>query len=467
MRERVTPDEPLGLPEPASADERSLLEPARAPRLAVVLAAGRSERLRALTGGGSKALVRLAGLSLVERAVRGLLAAGLERVLVVVGYHAGPVTAVVSRFAPGRVQAVFADGWELGNGASLAAAAPAVAHEELFVLVTADHVFGDSVLQPLVTSHQPAVLVDPAPPPEVWDEGTRVRIRDGMALSFSKELPDPAVDCGAFVLPPDVFEAQAVAATAGDHSLSGAVTELARRRPLAAVELPPGTWWHDVDTPQDFRVAKRRLRHALTKPEDGPISRYLNRPISTRLSMALAPLRLSPDLVSIVAALFGIVAGWLLSNSEAVAGAALVHATSVVDGVDGEVARLQLRQGPRGAMLDGVLDRAADVAIAGGMGVWALGSASARVVVWVVVAATAGSLLSMATKDRASALGLPPAPERWIGWLMGGRDGRLLILAVAGLLARPLTGLVLAAATAWASVLLRLFFVRRRVHSGR
>jgi CTP:molybdopterin cytidylyltransferase MocA len=35
--------------------------------MGVVLAAGRSERIRSITGGGSKALLRLGGLSLVER----------------------------------------------------------------------------------------------------------------------------------------------------------------------------------------------------------------------------------------------------------------------------------------------------------------------------------------------------------------------------------------------------------------
>ncbi|TMK76207.1 MAG: hypothetical protein E6G47_13860 [Actinobacteria bacterium] len=53
------------------------------PRMAVVLAAGRSERLRAVTGGGSKALVQLGGLKLVERAVRGLLNMGIGEVVVV------------------------------------------------------------------------------------------------------------------------------------------------------------------------------------------------------------------------------------------------------------------------------------------------------------------------------------------------------------------------------------------------
>ena len=43
------------------------------------------------------------------------------------------------------------------------------------------------------------------------------------------------------------------------------------------------------------------LRRSLTKEADGPVSRLLNRPLSTRLSMMLAPLPPAPDLVSLVA----------------------------------------------------------------------------------------------------------------------------------------------------------------------
>ncbi|HET8526052.1 MAG TPA: NTP transferase domain-containing protein, partial [Actinomycetota bacterium] len=130
------------------------------PRIAVVLAAGRSERLADVTGGGSKALVRVGGLTLIERAVRTLLANGIEHVVVVVGYQAGPVATVVNRIAPERVRAAFAERWELGNGASLAAAEPHVAEEATFLLMTTDHVFGEGVLGPLLAAGRPAVLVD-------------------------------------------------------------------------------------------------------------------------------------------------------------------------------------------------------------------------------------------------------------------------------------------------------------------
>ena len=447
----VEPEPAPGPPLPATSS----------PRVGVVLAAGRSERLARVTGGGSKALVRVGGLALVGRAVRTLLGAGLRRVVVVVGYQAGPVAAVVDRLAPGRVRAVFAERWELGNGASLAAAEPLVAGEGLFVLVTADHVFGEGALDPLLFSGRPGALVDHAPDPDAWAEGMRVRLHDEQVVAFSKELGDPSIDCGAFLLPVAVFDAQRRAEARGDASLAGALTELARDHPLAAVALPQGRWWQDVDTPEDLRRAGARLRRSLPKEADGPVSRYLNRPLSTRMSMALAHLPLHPDVVSLVAFLLGVAAAWLLGSGRGIAGGILVQLASILDGVDGEMARLQVRAGPGGALLDGVLDRLADAAIVGGLALWALHAGTEPGAVAVLaVAATTGAMLSMATKDRIAALGVPPVPERWIGLLLGGRDGRLLIVAIGALLGRPAATLVVLIVTSALSLTVRLVLAR-------
>jgi phosphatidylglycerophosphate synthase len=203
------------------------------------------------------------------------------------------------------------------------------------------------------------------------------------------------------------------------------------------------------------------LRRSLSKASDGPVSRLFNRPLSTRLSMVLAPLRPAPDLVSLVAFTLGLAGAALLAVGQGLAGGLLVHASSVADGVDGELARLQLRGGPRGALLDGVLDRVGDGAILAGLGLWALDGHDARGVLVVTVAATTGALLSMASKDRAAALGLPPAPERALGWLLGGRDGRLLLGAVGAVLGAPVAALVAVTATSALSLGLRVAFVRR------
>jgi hypothetical protein len=92
----------------------------------------------------------------------------------------------------------------------------------------------------------------------------------------------------------------------------------------------------------------------------------------------------------------------------------------------------------------------------------ALDGHAARAVLALTVAATAGALLSMASKDRAAAWGgLPPAPERALGWLLGGRDGRLLLVAVGALLGAPLAALAAVTATSALSLGPRVVFLRR------
>jgi hypothetical protein len=108
-----------------------------------------------------------------------------------------------------------------------------------------------------------------------------------------------------------------------------------------------------------------------------------------------------------------------------------------------------------------VLDRVGDAAILAGLGLWALDGHAPRTVLVLTVAATTGALLSMASKDRAAALGLPPAPERALGWLLGGRDGRLLLVAVGALLGAPLAALAAVTATSALSLGLRVAFLRR------
>ncbi len=436
-------------------------------RSGVVLAAGRSERLSKATGGRSKALTQLGGVPLVERAVRTLFAAGLERVVVVVGYQAEDVS-VAARLAGGKVEVVRADSWELGNGSSLAAALPAIAGEGLFVVLCGDHAFADGALDRLIAAGQPAVLVDPAPVPEAWAEGMRVRIEDGSAVAFRKDLDEPAIDCGAFVLPPGVFDAQREAAAAGDHSLAGAVTALAHRERIRAVPLAPDRWWQDIDTPQDLRVARTLVRRSLIKDSDGPVSRHINRPISTRISMTLAPLRLAPNLLSILTFLVGLWAAWSLSASRALVGGLFVQAASVLDGVDGETARLHDRTSRWGAFLDDVLDRMVDAAIVAGLWLWVWDDPSREFRALIIAASAVGWVgIHLAGKKGLpwahEALALPGlAQRRRLGVLLGSRDVRLFLMASAAVVDQPWLALAAFAVSYFGSFLWRIVTYRRR-----
>lgn len=96
-----------------------------------------------------------------------------------------------------------------------------------------------------------------------------------------------------------------------------------------------------------------------------------------------------------------------------------------------------------------------------GLGAWAAaGSASPAISVGLTAAAATLATLSMASKDRIVALGLPPAPESRLALLLGGRDARLVFVAVAALVGRPAWGLIAIVVTSGVTLVTRVALVR-------
>ena len=110
--------------------------------------------------------------------------------------------------------------------------------------------------------------------------------------------------------------------------------------------------------------------HPLSKPEDGPVSRYLNRYLSSFVSRLLLKTNVTPNQVSIAISLFAIPI--LLSGLDGhiILAGFLFQLASILDGVDGEIARAKNLNTPFGAILDTLLDYWID-----SIGVLALGLA--------------------------------------------------------------------------------------------
>ncbi|HEX5940375.1 MAG TPA: CDP-alcohol phosphatidyltransferase family protein, partial [Dehalococcoidia bacterium] len=105
---------------------------------------------------------------------------------------------------------------------------------------------------------------------------------------------------------------------------------------------------------------------------EGPVSRYLNRPLSRPVARWLAPTAITPNQVSVAAlAIAGAAFGAFALGGNIVAGLA-IHASSVVDGVDGDLARAKRMSSTFGGVFDSALDRWADVVILSGMTLWSV-----------------------------------------------------------------------------------------------
>ena len=118
---------------------------------------------------------------------------------------------------------------------------------------------------------------------------------------------------------------------------------------IEAVDLE-GLFWIDVDTPADRRRAERTLVSlAARKPLDGPVSRLVNRRLSGPISLVLLRAGVSPGAATVATFLFALAAAAVLAlgvvwPAALVLGGILVQLASILDGVDGEIARASLRE---------------------------------------------------------------------------------------------------------------------------
>lgn len=132
------------------------------------------------------------------------------------------------------------------------------------------------------------------------------------------------------------------------------------------VTLPPDTVaFHAARTPAEKRAAKRLLLSLLVKAsEDSPVSRYVYRPLSRPLTQLLLHTGITPNQVSYfvgVLGLTGCVLTAMAGQTTLIVGALLVFLSCVIDGCDGEIARMKLLSSPFGAWLDTVIDEITQV----------------------------------------------------------------------------------------------------------
>jgi len=352
---------------------------------AVILAAGRGERLSG-TVEVPKPLTSVLGLSLLERVILSCKAAGVSEVHVVLGFRKEEVQPRLSEWQRRHevsIRAVENPCWPEGNGTSVLACAPHLA--SAFLVLMSDHLVDPAAISHLIKEggdEEACYLLVDHRVDRVFDrqDATRVHVDEGKITAIGKGLePYNAIDTGIFLCRPFLFDVLREAQRAGDGSLSGGIGRLAEQGKMRSVDLGD-RFWLDVDTPKALKHARKALlRQTIKTEEDGFIAKWLNRHLSVRISARLltipATARLSPTAISLVSFLIVFLSAFLFifkGYAASLAAGTLVQLGSILDGCDGEVARLTFRTSRFGAWLDTLLDRYGDAAVATGVtiGFW-------------------------------------------------------------------------------------------------
>ena len=243
--------------------------------------------------------------------------------------------------------------------------------------------------------------------------------------------------------------AEALGEDGGARDL-GAVEDRLIRHFGPPAPIPAGIEPMVVETLSDVRAAERRLLKALVKDTDGFMARHVERPISLQISRRLAGTAITPNQMSLISIAVGICGGPFFLSSRPLMqtiGALLFLAHSILDGCDGELARLKFQQSRWGGVLDFWGDNVVHTVIFGCMSVgWSL-SAGAIWPLALGAAAVLGTLGSagfvywrlMRFKDGGDTLftSVSDAPERPLSRLLDSASRRdfiylVILLALAG-----------------------------------
>jgi phosphatidylglycerophosphate synthase len=182
-----------------------------------------------------------------------------------------------------------------------------------------------------------------------------------------------------------------------------------------------------------------------TKPTDRFVLKWVKCHLSARVTPKLAPLDwLRPWMITVFSAVLGVLAGILFGLGWGFAAGVTAVIAQVLDGVDGQFARLTGRQSPGGALLDSSLDRYADGSFMIGMTVYLI-RLPAPLPAWQVLCiaslAIMGSNLVSYSAARAEGLRLPTATKHTLAT----KGTRTMVMALCAILTPLWPALPLAA----------------------
>lgn len=228
---------------------------------AVYLVAGEGRRLRPLTDQLPKAMLELGGLTLAERSLESLRAAGVSEVVAVTGHHAEALQPVANFIDEQRFNPRYLDA---GNVYSLWCARDIVARG--CYIVNSDVLFEQEIAHRLVALTESTLLccsnhaVDQESMKAVSEQGQLSRLSKSVAVDSNPEyIGLTRIDPADGPLLASILDGIVDQGKIDDY-YEAAIEELAQKRPVR-IERVDGLAWIEIDDHDDLARARSVLEH--------------------------------------------------------------------------------------------------------------------------------------------------------------------------------------------------------------
>jgi len=236
---------------------------------AVILAAGRGERLLPLTQNIPKPMLKILNKPLIEHTINTLKHENINYCIIATGYKAQTIRNFLgdgSKYNI-KVQYSYNPTYDNGNATSLKTAQRFLGSDEPFLLIMSDHLIDKAIIKKALENidHAPLLCVDRKPThPSKIEDSTKVLVNsNGFIKDIGKKIPSwNAIDTGVFILNSKIFpiiERMEQQKTFSPLTLNQCVKKMiANGNPLWACDVS-GNLWLDIDTMEDLILAERLL----------------------------------------------------------------------------------------------------------------------------------------------------------------------------------------------------------------
>ena len=254
----------------------------------------------------SRALVRLCGVSMLERTLRVLQRLGFTSVF------------IVNASAEAK-QELKTPSWPRGKlNLEFAAEIPR-SPNRLFIL-RGEMYYDPRILNALSQCAPPTVAVDSNPPAERRALLSETPTRNGAFLCGARLTNSVAIDQS---------EADAILDVAGLPAYIGSI-----RRTIHPL-------WFPAPTPEHVRLAEDTILDSATKGTPD-IPSILQAPVETWITRHVCRTRVTPNQVTIFSSLLGLIMTWQFVEGRWWSGALMAVVFGILDGVDGKLARVKV-----------------------------------------------------------------------------------------------------------------------------
>lgn len=124
--------------------------------------------------------------------------------------------------------------------------------------------------------------------------------------------------------------------------------------------------FYEINDRKTLKTAEKHMSEYIRHQSGGIVAQTINKRISIPISRVLARMGIHPNAITLVNFALGLFGVYLLLNtsySANIAAGLVIQAVSIIDGCDGEVARMRTRFSKLGGILDTVCDHALAVLI--------------------------------------------------------------------------------------------------------